>query len=539
MCLILCAARSRLIHSNHRWLVCRGVRHESEQAVDESCIELNSYFRKRDRVGGTRLGKALLGLYSEHGTTARVLMDGMAVAVDTHATIKALLGQEPQLTGPRFATVERALLLTDEIDPVWLGEEPGEVTKLTVYSQGGDRVFQVPAFEVACELLHRRGIARATALSGGDGTVRGGLRDRFLRQRAGARFVVVAVDTGDRIAMVLPEVASLFRNPIMTMTKARLCKRDGRLLSHPLGTSHAAGGEVQLKLAVYARGTARQGGQSVHRAMARELRAAGIGGSVTQRGIWGFEGHDAPGRHGPAITTVVGDPDQIAVAFDIIDPLTAACGLVTVATVTTALLDDDGRAASPVSLLARGVECFPRGSLGEPTGVDEMPLMGAAGDGVHSVVGGDVELKAPTIDRGQFDAPGDDQAGRGRGLVRNRDVGADTLLGGPVEMWNQQLNTGPFEKADKKPGREDFGHRGELRRLGEEVRNGTRLRNSVPQLVAKSRREGWLSHSRILPREPCSVTLLMYGTTLVVALPKVVRMMCRTGDALGASINHD
>jgi PII-like signaling protein len=36
-----------------------------------------------------------------------------------------------------------------------------------------DRIYQVPAFEVICELLHRRGISGATVLAGVDGTFAG------------------------------------------------------------------------------------------------------------------------------------------------------------------------------------------------------------------------------------------------------------------------------------------------------------------------------------------------------------------------------
>ena len=65
----------------------------------------------------------------------------------------------------------RARLLSGEIDPVWLGEEPGEATRLTLYCRQGDRAHQIPAFEAACELLYRRQIAGATVLSGSHGPV--------------------------------------------------------------------------------------------------------------------------------------------------------------------------------------------------------------------------------------------------------------------------------------------------------------------------------------------------------------------------------
>ena len=48
-----------------------------------------------------------------------------------------------------------------------------EATKLTVYLGRQERVYRVPAFIAVCDLLHRRGIAGATALLGVDGTAHG------------------------------------------------------------------------------------------------------------------------------------------------------------------------------------------------------------------------------------------------------------------------------------------------------------------------------------------------------------------------------
>ncbi|WP_300605812.1 DUF190 domain-containing protein [Trebonia sp.] len=71
------------------------------------------------------------------------------------------------------------------------------------------------------------------------------------------------------------------------------------------------------------------------------LRAAGIGGATTLRGVWGFHGDHAPhgdrllqlGRRVPAVTIVVDTPERIAAAFSAIDELTGEQGLVTSETV--------------------------------------------------------------------------------------------------------------------------------------------------------------------------------------------------------------
>ena len=95
------------------------------------------------------------------------------------------------------------------------------------------------------------------------------------------------------------------------------------------------------KLMVYTSEAAQCDGQPIHRAIVRRLRAAGISGATTVRGVWGFHGDHAPhgdrllqlGRHVPAVTIVVDTPARIAEAFAVIDELTGEQGLVTSETV--------------------------------------------------------------------------------------------------------------------------------------------------------------------------------------------------------------
>jgi PII-like signaling protein len=159
--------------------------------------------------------------------------------------------------------------------------------------------------------------------------------------------MVVAVGSGERIAMMLPELSGLFRHPLMTVAEVRLCKRDGQLISRPetlLGADAGAGPvgmEAGLKLTLYTCEAARHDGRPAHRAIISRLRSAGVSGATSQRGIRGFHGDHAPhgghfprhGRHVPVVTTVIDRAERIGVAFDIIDALTPGRGLVTAETV--------------------------------------------------------------------------------------------------------------------------------------------------------------------------------------------------------------
>ena len=117
---------------------------------------------------------------------------------------------------------------------------------------------------------------------------------------------------------MLPELGGLLRRPLLTLERVRICKRDGELLATPavLPSTDDSGLPVWHKLMVYTSEAALHDGQPVHRAIVRRLRAAGISGATTQRGMWGFHGDHAPhgdrllqlGRHVPAVTIVIDSP---------------------------------------------------------------------------------------------------------------------------------------------------------------------------------------------------------------------------------------
>jgi len=341
--------------------------------MNQDAVKLTSYFGERQRTADDGFAAdALLDLYGRHGIATSILLRGAegfgakqrlrtdrslslsddlpltAVAVDTRPRIEALVDSTAGLLRSGLVTLERARLLTGDIEPVAPSEAPGDEIKLTVYLGRQERVYRVPAFVAVCDLLHRRGIAGATALLGVDGTAHG-RRERaaFFSRNAGTPMMVIAVGSGSRIAHVLPELGGLLRQPLMTLERVRICKRDGHLLCHPPSVpepappADASGLLLAYKLMVYTSEAALHDGQPIHRAIVRRLRTAGISGATTQRGMWGFHGDHSPhgdrllqlGRHVPALTIVIDAPERIPAAFDIIDDLTAEHGLVTCETV--------------------------------------------------------------------------------------------------------------------------------------------------------------------------------------------------------------
>ncbi len=332
--------------------------------MNEDCLKLTTYFGERDRTENGFVADALLDLYGRNGVPASVLMRGIegfglkhhlrtdrllslsedlplvSVAVDSRPRIESLLDEVIHVKRGGLVTLERARLLSDGFEQVSVPEELGEATKLTVYLGRREKVDGRPAFVAVCDLLHRRGIAGATALLGVDGTARGRReRARFFARNAEVPMMVIAVGSGERIERALPELGDLLRTPLATLERVTVCKRDGELLNRPetLPSRDAHGLEVWQKLLVYTSEAATHGRHPIHLELIRRLRRSGASGATALRGVWGFHGDHAPHgdrltslrRHVPVVTVIVDAPERIAESFEIVDELTGERGLVT------------------------------------------------------------------------------------------------------------------------------------------------------------------------------------------------------------------
>jgi PII-like signaling protein len=334
-----------------------------EQAGDD-CLKLTTYFGERDCTENELLGDRLLDIYGEHRMQASVLLRGaegfgrlhqlhtdrllslsedlpvVSIAVDTRERIESVLALVLQIKRRGLITLERAQLLSGESAPPTLPERLREAAKLTVYLGRQERIQRTPAFVAVCELLHRRGISGATALLGVDG-VRDGRRARakFFARNAEVPMMVIAVGSGERIARVLPELGGLLRQPLMTLERVRVCKRDGELLAtpHELPSADEYGLTLWQKLMVYTSQSATHNGRPLNLEIIRRLRESDAAGATSLHGIWGFHGDHAPHgdrffqvrRHIPVVTIAIDTPERTARSFQIIDELTSEHGLVT------------------------------------------------------------------------------------------------------------------------------------------------------------------------------------------------------------------
>jgi PII-like signaling protein len=332
--------------------------------VNEDCLKLTTYFGERDRSGGRLLADELLDIYGEQRAAASILLRGsegfgrlrhrhtdrllslsedlpvVSIAVDSRARVESLLEQVLQVKRRGLITLERARMLTGELSEARLPDRLGEATKLTVYLGRHERAAGDSAFVAVTELLRRHGIAGATVLLGVDGTRQGRrTRARFFGSNAEVPTMIIAVGAGNLIAAALPELGGLLRDPLVTLERVRVCKRDGLLLARPhsLPGTDERGLAIWQKLMVYTSQAATHGGRPLSLEIVRRLRQSELAGATSLRGVWGFHGDHSPHgdklfqlrRHVPVVTITVDTPPRTARAFEIIDELTTEHGLVT------------------------------------------------------------------------------------------------------------------------------------------------------------------------------------------------------------------
>ncbi len=332
--------------------------------MNADSLKLTVYFGESDRVGHHLLSDALVDLCEAHRIHVAVLLRAaegfglgqtlrtdrflslsedlplVAVAVDERPRIEALLPEVNRLVAGGLVTLERARLLHDGAAVARVAVADDDATKLTVYLGRDERVQGRPAFVEVVGALHRTGLAGGTALLGVDGMAhRGRRRARFFSRNGSVPMMVVAVGPGETVARALPVLDQLLRDPIVTLERVVVCKRDGVLLASPthLPERDAAGLGIWQKLTVHAGERARYGAHPLHTELIRRLRAEGASGATSLRGAYGFSGDHAPHgdrlfrvrRRVPVLTTIVDRPDRIRGLFGIVDEVTDEAGLVT------------------------------------------------------------------------------------------------------------------------------------------------------------------------------------------------------------------
>jgi PII-like signaling protein len=351
--------------------------------VSDDYLKLTTYFAERLRSGDRFLADALLDLYGESAVATSVVLRGIAsfgphhvlrsdqtlsgsedspiaiAAVDRADKMAPLADRTVEMTTRGLVTLERARL---NIAPDTAS--PPDTVKLTIYVGRRDRASGLPAYQVVCDSLYRHGFAGVAALLGVDGTKNGQRRRaRFFSRNVDVPIMIIAIGTGKQAAVAIPELEAMLQQPLRTLERVQLCKRDGELIARPaaLPAADENGRPLWQKLMIHTSEATLHDGVPIHRAIVQRLFDAGAaGGATVLRGIWGFHGDHKPHgdkmiqltRQVPVTTIVVDSPERIAASFDIIDEVTGRHGLIT-SELVPALVSIDGGERRGGTALAR------------------------------------------------------------------------------------------------------------------------------------------------------------------------------------------
>jgi PII-like signaling protein len=339
--------------------------------MNQQSLKLTAYFGERQRAvgeGGKFLADTMLDLFGSRGITTSVMLRGITgfgpkhelrcdqslslsedppvaiAAVDVESEVRTLVDDVIAMTGTGLVTVERARLITRDHGAETLSsidDSTGDAAKLTIYIGRLERIGGKLAPYAVCELLYSHGFAGATVLLGVDGTAHGERRRaRFFGRNVNVPLMIIALGSAPNVSAAATELASVLPNPLLTIERVRICKRDGELLARPqeLPPTDEQGRTLWQKLMVHTAEGIRYDGLPIHRALVHRLmQSETANGATVLRGTWGFHGNRKPhgdrlfqiARKVPVTTIIVDTPESVARSFDIVDELTTRHGLVT------------------------------------------------------------------------------------------------------------------------------------------------------------------------------------------------------------------
>src|SRR5271163_1904920 len=234
----------------------------------DPCLKLTAYFAERQRaVGddGRFLADSMLDLLGTSNVASSVMLRGIAsfgprhelrsdaslslsedpavaiAAIDVEPKIRSLVNDVIAMTGRGLVTLERARLVTRQLGTNVLrdlgdqdGAHNGDAAKLTVYVGRQERVAGRPAHYAICDLLYEHGFAGAIVLLGVDGTAHGERRRaRFFGRNVNVPLMIIAIGSTAQVSAAATELAAAVPNPLLSVERVRLCKRDGELFAPP------------------------------------------------------------------------------------------------------------------------------------------------------------------------------------------------------------------------------------------------------------------------------------------------------------------
>jgi len=328
-------------------------------------LKLTVYFGERDRHRGRFLAEGLLDVFETHGLRAGILMRAVegfgvkhqlrtdrlltlsedlplvVVGIDARDRVEAVVREIQAIEFEGLVTLERVQLVEGRSARIAVPQTDPELkAKLTLYIGRGLRMNGRPAYEAAVDILREHGVDGASVLLGVDGTIAGHRqRARFFSANTRVPVMVISIGSAAQITAALPVLRDVFEEATLTIERARVLKRDGRLSARPDAVSglDANGLNVWQKLMLYSSEQSHFNGRPVHVEAIRRLRRAGAAGATALRGVWGYDGRHPPHgdtfwslrRRVPTLSVVVDTPANTQRWFDVLDEITPDRGLIT------------------------------------------------------------------------------------------------------------------------------------------------------------------------------------------------------------------
>lgn len=335
--------------------------------MSSDLTKMTAYFGERQRSGNRFTADALLDLYGAASVATSIVVRGIAgfgPRHDLRSDVTLTGSEDPPVAvvavddaakmhelAPRAADlVTRGLVTRESVRPVDGPMPSGPLTRLSVYVRRGQRVSGALAYVAVCDVLRGHGFHSATAYLGVDGTAYGQRRRAaFFSRNIDVPAMVVGMGPTTRAVEAIEVLRATPGLQMLTVEAVTASALHGELVAPPSGTGPPPG--ARQKLTVQTRASAMSDGVPVHRALISRLRSLhSSAGATAFRGVWGFQGGEAPladsllrtGRHGPVTTIVVDTPDRIAAGARVVDEVTAQRGVVTVESVPGAVWIDGG-----------------------------------------------------------------------------------------------------------------------------------------------------------------------------------------------------
>ena len=225
---------------------------------NEDCLKLTTYFGERDRVDGRLLADELLDIYGGHRVATSILVRGaegfgrlhhlhtdrllslsedlpvMSIAVDRRDRIEAML--EPVLQ-----VKQRGLITPGARAPAHRRDRSRRAARAAARGDQAHRLRRPPGARLRHARLRGRlrpalpprDRRRDRAARRRRNAARPPQRARFFGRNAEVPMMIIAVGGGEAISRVLPELGGLLHDPLLTLERVRVCKRDGELLARP------------------------------------------------------------------------------------------------------------------------------------------------------------------------------------------------------------------------------------------------------------------------------------------------------------------